>query len=90
MKLQYQRSDPEKDVMNLVKKGLRSPLYHLMGRSWMELFSDRVTTPRGVSALISLLALPCMYLLCRELFESPLDDHRKCTEVRNTHHGNTC
>ncbi|MGK7950034.1 MAG: glycosyltransferase family 39 protein [Xenococcaceae cyanobacterium] len=68
----YQRPDPEKDLMNLVKKGLRSPLYHLIGRSWMELFSDRVTTPRGVSALISLLAFPCMYLLCQELFASPL------------------
>lgn len=68
----YQLPAPEQDLMNLMKKGLRSPLYHLMGRSWMELLSDRVTTPRGVSALMSLLALPCIYLLCWELFESPL------------------
>ena len=67
----YQRPNPEKDLMNLVKKGLRSPLYHMMGRSWMKVLSESVTTPRGVSALISLLAFPCIYFLCRELFESP-------------------
>lgn len=68
----YQRPGSEKDLMDLIKKGLRSPLYHLIGRSWMNLFSDFVTTPRGVSALISLLAFPCMYLLCWELFNSRL------------------
>ncbi len=67
----YQQPDPTKDLMNLIKKGLRSPLYHLMGRSWMEALGDRVSTPRGVSAILSLLVFPCIYLLCRELFESP-------------------
>jgi uncharacterized membrane protein len=50
------------------------PLYYLSARFWtqfwMQWFEDSVAVTRSLSALISLFALPCIYWLCWELFES--------------------
>ena len=47
------------------------PLYYLMTRLWMQLFGNSVAAIRSLPALISLLAFPCVYWLCLELFKSP-------------------
>jgi len=48
------------------------PLYYVMLRLWGEYFGDSVPVIRSFSALISLLAFPCVYWLCLELFESSM------------------
>lgn len=73
----YQRPNPEKGVVDTIK-GLaveepqHTPLYFLIVRLWVEWFGDSVTITRSLSALLSLLVFPCLYWLCRELFELPL------------------
>ena len=73
----YQRLNSEKTVVDTVK-GLASeepqlaPLYFIATRFWVQLFGDSVAVTRSISAVFSLLALPCMYWLCLELFESSL------------------
>lgn len=73
----YQRHNPEKSLIDTVK-GLATeepqlpPLYFVMTKFWVQWFGSSVTVTRGFSALISLLAFPCIYWLCRELFELPL------------------
>ena len=48
------------------------PLYYLLSRWWTKLFGSSVNVHRSLSAGISLLAFPCMYWLCLELFNSSL------------------
>ena len=73
----YQRINSEKSVVDTVK-GLAleepqlAPLYFVATRFWVQLFGDSVAVTRSMSAVFSLLALPCMYWLCLELFESSL------------------
>lgn len=73
----YQRPNPEKSVIDTIK-GLaveepqHTPLYFIMVRLWVQLFGNSVAVTRSLSAVISLLVFPCVYWLCRELFESPL------------------
>jgi uncharacterized membrane protein len=45
------------------------PLYPVLLWSWMQLVGDSDRQARLFSALISVLALPCLYWLCRELFD---------------------
>ena len=47
-----------------------TPLYFVAARSWVQLFGDSIAVTRSLSAVFSVLALPCMYWLCLELFES--------------------
>jgi uncharacterized membrane protein len=47
------------------------PIYYLIAHGWASLFGDSVWAVRLLSAVIGLLAIPCMYWLCIELFESP-------------------
>lgn len=72
----YQHPTPEKGLADTIKALVEHPehppLYYVMARFWMQLFNDVVTTPRSLSALISLLVLPCVYWLCLELFESSM------------------
>lgn len=72
----YQRLSPEKglsDTINALAAWPENPpLYYLMARFWMQLFRDSVTTPRGLSAVSSLLVFPGVYWLCLELFGTPL------------------
>ncbi len=69
----YQRPNANKDLKDvmyaLANHGEHPPLYYLMARFWMQLFPNIVATPRSLSSLISLAAMPCLYLLCLELFE---------------------
>jgi uncharacterized membrane protein len=73
----YQRLNSGKTVVDTVK-GLAleepqlAPLYFVATRFWVQLFGDSVAVTRSMSAVFSLLALPCMYWLCLELFESSL------------------
>ena len=46
-----------------------TPLYFIVLRFWVEWFGNSVTVIRSLSAVISLLALPCIYWLCLELFD---------------------
>ena len=72
----YQRLSPEKnltDTLNALKKSPEhAPLYFLLLRLWVQLFGSSVAVTRSLSIIFSLLALPCVYWLCWELFKSPL------------------
>ncbi|MBD1922883.1 glycosyltransferase family 39 protein [Microcoleus sp. FACHB-831] len=73
----YQRLNPSKTVVDTIK-GLAleepqlPPLYFVLTRFWVQMWGSTPTVTRSFSALISLLAFPCLYWLCRELFEPPL------------------
>ncbi|MBW4493397.1 MAG: glycosyltransferase family 39 protein [Oscillatoria princeps RMCB-10] len=70
-----QRPNPETGLtgtLNSLKESPQHPpLYFVMARFWMQWFGDFIATPRSLSAIISLLAFPCLYWLCLELFGSP-------------------
>lgn len=71
----YQRPNPEKGLTGTIK-GLAleepqiPPFFFVMARLWVQIFGHSPSTTRGFSALISLLAFPAIYWLCRELFQS--------------------
>ncbi|BAZ14127.1 hypothetical protein NIES4071_59670 [Calothrix sp. NIES-4071] len=48
------------------------PLYYILARFWVAIFGNSVTAIRCLSAVISLLLIPCMYWLCYLLFRVPL------------------
>ena len=48
------------------------PLYFVLARQWMQWLGATPTASRLLPALLSLLALPCIYALAMELFASPL------------------
>ena len=71
----YQHINPEKNVFDTVKglaleEAQLTPLYFVAARFWVQLFGDSIAVTRSLSAVFSLLALPCMYWLCLELFNS--------------------
>lgn len=73
----YQYPNPEKNAIDTIKGVILEdsqilPLYILLARFWVELFGNSVAVTRSFSAFISLLTFPCIYWLCRELFESSL------------------
>ncbi|NET59246.1 MAG: hypothetical protein F6K47_24830 [Symploca sp. SIO2E6] len=74
---QYQQANTEKNVIGTIK-GLafeepqHTPLYYSMAHFWAKWFGSSVAVTRSLPALISLLAFPCIYWLCQELFESSL------------------
>lgn len=73
--LKYQYPNPDKnlgDVLYKLYTDVHPPLYFLAARWWVELFGHSLTTLRGLSAVFSILTLPCMYWICLELFASPL------------------
>ncbi|MBE9177770.1 glycosyltransferase family 39 protein [Oculatella sp. LEGE 06141] len=71
----YQHLSPDKDwgdtLQALKGNAEHAPLYFLLLRFWMQAFGSSVATVRTLSALFSLLAFPCLYWLCRELFAAP-------------------
>src|ERR671933_353705 len=73
----YQNPNPEKSLGDTIK-GLAveepqvTPLYFVMVKRWVQMFGNTVSVTRSLSAFISLLAFPCIYWLCLELFESSL------------------
>ncbi len=68
---------PHTSVMGTVR-GLASkepqltPLYFILARWWVQCFGNSVAVIRSLSAVFSVLAIPCLYWLCRELFRSPV------------------
>ncbi len=74
---QFQGVNPEKSlndtIMTLAKEDSQHPpLYYVIARLWMQFFGNSVMAIRSLSACISLLVFPCVYWLCRELFNVPL------------------
>lgn len=73
----YQQPSSEKGMIGTVQ-GLAleepqiPPLFFVLARFWVQIFGHSPTVTRGFSSLISLLAFPTIYLLCRELFDSSL------------------
>ncbi|HIK16812.1 MAG TPA: glycosyltransferase family 39 protein [Leptolyngbyaceae cyanobacterium M33_DOE_097] len=58
-------------LMGLAKEEPQiTPLYYGVARLWADIFGSSVTAMRVFPALLSLLALPAMYWLCLELFQS--------------------
>jgi uncharacterized membrane protein len=73
----YQRFNPESKLIDTinslaVEDPQHPPLYYVILRFWVQWFGDSVVVVRSLTALTSLLVFPCVYWLCRELFESPL------------------
>ncbi len=73
----YQRIGPGKTMTDTINAFATEtpehpPLYYIMLRLWMQTFGNSVGIMRSLSALISLLAFPCIYWLCMELFDSSL------------------
>jgi uncharacterized membrane protein/photosystem II stability/assembly factor-like uncharacterized protein len=71
----YQSLQPQRHLGNtltaLSGNPEHPPLYPLLTRFWMQLFNDPLGA-RLIAIGFSLLALPCLYWLCLELFNSPL------------------
>jgi uncharacterized membrane protein len=59
-------------LMALVKSPEHAPLYFIITRFWVQLFGSSPKEIRSLSLIFSLIALPCFYWLCQELFSSPL------------------
>lgn len=71
----YQHPNSEKSVIDTINSlavddTQHPPLYYGMVRLWVQIFGNSITATRSLSALISLLAFPCIYWLCLELFDS--------------------
>jgi uncharacterized membrane protein len=70
----YQRLGPDRslgDAINaMAGNPEHPPLYPLLTRFWMQIFNAPIAA-RVFSILLGLLALPCLYWWCVELFESP-------------------
>ena len=60
-------------VKNLAKEDSKHvPLYFIILRLWIDYFGNSIAIIRSLSAVISLITIPCMYWLCLELFDSLL------------------
>ena len=73
----YQRINPEKSLADTIKSleiddAQHPPLYYILVRLWVQWFGNSISVTRSLSALFSVLVLPCVYFLCLELFESSL------------------
>jgi uncharacterized membrane protein len=73
----YQYPNPEKNLTDsILRSGIPEPqlppLYFTLTRFWIQIFGNSVAVTRSFSAFISLLAFPCLYWLCLELFDSSL------------------
>ena len=70
--LHFQTNNPDKGLMDVVR-GLANdepqhpPVYYVLVRTWVGLFGDSVAALRSLSAAVSVLALPAMAWLCREV-----------------------
>lgn len=73
----YQRPNPEKSTIDTIaslaaEEPQHPPLYFAIARFWLHIFGASVAILRGLSAWISLLILPGVYWLCRQLFNRSL------------------
>lgn len=74
--LQYfQHPNSERSVSDALRSLMGNPehppLYHLLARFWMQLIPIEHSA-RTFSIFLSILAIPCLYWLCVELFDSSL------------------
>jgi uncharacterized membrane protein len=75
--LRYQHPNPKTGLEGVIhsvatEDAHLSILYNLIARVWIDWFGSSPATVRSLSAFFGLLALPCLYWLCQELFQSPL------------------
>lgn len=73
----YQGINSEKGLIDTVSSIAiehpeHPPLYYALARFWVQLFGNSIAVTRSSAAVISLLAFPCIYWLCMELFSWPL------------------
>lgn len=73
----YQRANSEKTVLNTItglaqEEPQLAPLYYIIIKFWADLAGSSMAILRGGSAIVSLLAFPCIYWLCIKLFNSHL------------------
>lgn len=73
----YQRSNSEKTVLNTIiglaqEEPQLTPLYYIIIKLWAQFVGSSMAMLRSGSAILSLLAFPCIYWLCLELFNSHL------------------
>ncbi|HHP7244006.1 MAG TPA: glycosyltransferase family 39 protein [Elainellaceae cyanobacterium] len=47
------------------------PLYYGLAHMWAKVVGDSVAQVRSLSAVLGVIAFPCLFWLCRELFEIP-------------------
>jgi uncharacterized membrane protein len=74
---QYQYPSPEKSVVHTVQELAKqepqlTPVYFVLTRFWVQWLGNSIAVTRSLSAIFSLLALPAVYWLCLELFNSAL------------------
>ncbi len=59
-------------VAAMIKENsMHPPAYYALAHYWNVWFGDSIAVTRSFSAIASLLAFPCIYWLCRELFDNP-------------------
>ncbi|HEY9769883.1 MAG TPA: glycosyltransferase family 39 protein [Coleofasciculaceae cyanobacterium] len=56
----------------LIQSPEHAPLYFVLTRLWMQWWGNSIVAIRSLSAWLSLLVFPCLYWLCKELFDQPL------------------
>lgn len=71
----YQQPNPERKIADTIhglitEEPQLTPIYFILTRGWTGLLGGAIAITRSVSAIIGLSALPLMYLLCQELFNS--------------------
>lgn len=74
---QYQTPNPKKGILGTIiglakEEAQLPPLYFVLVKLWVQLFGNSIAITRSLSVVFSLLSLPCLYFLCRELFNSSL------------------
>ncbi len=72
---QYQLIQPNSTIAKIINSlaieaPQQPPLYFLLVREWIKQFGSSMTASRSLPALLSLLSLPLIYGLARELFQS--------------------
>ena len=72
----YQHLNPDRSWRSTItalaaEDPKQAPLYYGLLRLWAGVFGDSIRAVRALSALLSLLAFPGLYWLCRELCETP-------------------
>jgi len=72
--LNYQKLTPQRGFQEtlqaLTNSPEHAPLYFLMVRAWAMVFGSSAAAMRSLSVIFSLIALPCLYWLTLELFQS--------------------
>ncbi|GAA6621733.1 glycosyltransferase family 39 protein [Scytonema sp. NUACC26] len=73
----FQQLSSEKGVIDTIKALMledqqHPPVYYVIAHYWAQLLGDSVAAIRSLSAFTSLLAFPCIYWLCLELFQESL------------------